>query len=849
MLGPKYRKKFSVINAGIVAEIIERYLSDPDSISESEYNLLLSTFEFSSKPTANIAPSDFESKKKDTAYLYANINPLENIVDSKIKFDEAKLNDIYLGSIGWEFSHLRNSDEKTWLLETVENKDISLNQQSKIKILERLIEVENFEQFLHKSFVGARWYGLEGSEALIILLDEIINNFENYDSINFGMPHRGRLNVLAHIFDKPYSEIFSEFKEENINHMSSGNVDEYLRDVKYHLGAKKKIKSELLLIPNPSHLEMINPVILGVTKAYQKKGKTSLGVLIHGDAAFPGEGINSESFNLSRLQGYDSGGSIHIVTNNQLGFTTNPKDSYPLLHSTDFVRGFDIPIIHVNGDDIHACIKAISVAIEYKKEFNKDVVVDLIAYRRFGHQEMDDPNITQPAMYKKIKSHPTITEIYSKKLVEDGIVKKEDIEEIKQSHSSVLANENEAKFENETSIWPGEFITEDINYEDKDNKINIEELTKINSKLYEIKDSFNINSRIKQIINKRLAMNGNFKVEWGHAELLALSSVLEKNISVRFSGQDSRRGTFSQRNAYLWDSENNEEINLLEKFSKNSYVDVINSPLSEMAALAFEFGFSISENKSLVIWEAQFGDFVNNAQSVIDEFISSSQPKWGLDSNLVLLLPHGYEGMGANHSSGWMERFLDSAADNNIAIANCTNSSQYFHLLRNHALINKQPNPLIIFTPKSLLRHPHSSSKLKDICSSNFKRIIKHKNIKDPKKVIFGSGKIIVDILNDTNINDLNSETEIVSLEQLYPFPIDEIKKLLGSKNLKEIVWVQEEPRNRGAWKYFNENILEIPENNLKLSYVGRKSSATTATGSSSVHKIQQKRIIDSILK
>lgn len=849
MLGPKYRKKFSVMNAGIVAEIIERYLSDPDSISESEYNLLLSTFEFGLQPTSNIAPSDFESNKKDTAYLYADINPLENIVDSKIKFDEAKLNDIYLGSIGWEFSHLRNSDEKTWLLETVENKDISLNQESKIKILERLIEVENFEQFLHKSFVGARWYGLEGSEALIILLDEIINNFENYDSINFGMPHRGRLNVLAHIFDKPYSEIFSEFKEENINHMSSGNVDEYLRDVKYHLGAKKKIKSELLLIPNPSHLEMINPVILGVTKAYQKKDKTSLGVLIHGDAAFPGEGINSESFNLSRLEGYDSGGSIHIVTNNQLGFTTNPKDSYPLLHSTDFVRGFDIPIIHVNGDDIHACIKAISVAIEYKKEFNKDVVVDLIGYRRFGHQEMDDPNITQPAMYKKIKSHPTITEIYSKKLVEDGIVKKEDIEELKQSHSSVLANENEAKFENETSIWPGEFITEDINYEDKNNKINIEELTKINSKLYEIKDSFNINSRIKQIISKRLAMDGNFKVEWGHAELLALSSVLEKNISVRFSGQDSRRGTFSQRNAYLWDSENNEEINLLEKFSKNSYVDVINSPLSEMAALAFEFGFSISENKSLVIWEAQFGDFVNNAQSVIDEFISSSQPKWGLDSNLVLLLPHGYEGMGANHSSGWMERFLDSAADNNIAIANCTNSSQYFHLLRNHALINKQPNPLIIFTPKSLLRHPYSSSKLKDICSSNFKRIIKHKNTKDPRKVIFGSGKIIVDILNDANINDLNSGTEIVSLEQLYPFPIDEIKKLLGSKNLKEIIWVQEEPRNRGAWKYFNENILEIPENNLKLSYAGRKSSATTATGSSSVHKIQQKRIIDSILK
>jgi len=848
MLGPKYRKKFSVINAGIVAEIIERYLSDPDSITESEYSLLLSAFEFN-LPNNNNVPNDFEKSKKENSYLDADINPLEKKVDSKIKFDDQKLNDIYLGSIGWEFSHLRNSDEKNWLFESIENKNISLNKESKVKILERLIQVENFEQFLHKSFVGARWYGLEGSEALIILLDEIIKNFENYDSINFGMPHRGRLNVLAHIFDKPYSEIFSEFKEENINHMSSGSVDDYLRDVKYHLGAKKKVKSELLLIPNPSHLEMVNPVILGLTKAHQKKGKTSLGVLIHGDAAFPGEGINSESFNLSRLEGYDSGGSIHIVTNNQLGFTTNPKDSYPLLHSTDFVRGFDIPIIHVNGDDIHACIKAISVAIDYKKKFNKDVVVDLVAYRRFGHQEMDDPNITQPTMYKKIKSHPTITEIYSKKLLEDGILEKENIEKIKQAHTSMLTKENEIKFESETSIWPGEFITEDINYEDKNNNVNLEELLKINSKLYEIKDSFNINSRIKQIINKRLNMDENFKLEWGHAELLALSSVLEKNISVRFSGQDSRRGTFSQRNAYLWDSENNEGINLLEKFSKNSYVDVINSPLSEMAALAFEFGFSISENKSLIIWEAQFGDFVNNAQSVIDEFISSSQPKWGLDSNLVLLLPHGYEGMGANHSSGWMERFLDSAADNNIAIANCSNSSQYFHLLRNHALINKQPNPLIIFTPKSLLRHPHSSSKVKDICSSNFKRIIKHRNIKDPKKVIFGSGKIIVDILNDDKIDSLNKETEIVSLEQLYPFPINEIKKLLGSKNLKEISWVQEEPRNRGAWKYFNENFLEIPENNLKLSYVGRKPSATTATGSSSVHKIQQKRIIDSILK
>jgi 2-oxoglutarate dehydrogenase E1 component len=848
MLGPKYRKKFSVINAGIVAEIIERYLSDPDSIDESEYQLLLSTFNFESNVVnSNSGPISFD--KRDNAYLYTDLNPLEKNESSNYNFEDNKLNQIYLKTIGWEFSHLRNNDEKEWLYSTVENKDISLSQEEKLNLLKRLIHVENFEQFLHKSFVGARWYGLEGSEALIIILDEIINSFENYDSINFGMPHRGRLNVLAHIFDKPYSEIFSEFKEENINHMSSGNVDEYLRDVKYHLGAKKSTKSELLLIPNPSHLEMINPVILGVTKAYQKKGKTSLGVLMHGDAAFPGEGINSESFNLSKLDGYDSGGSIHIVTNNQLGFTTNSSDSYPLLHSTDFVRGFDIPIIHVNGDDIHSCIKAISVAIDYKKKFNKDVVLDLVGYRRFGHQEMDDPNITQPLMYKKIKSHPTITEIYSKELINEGIIDNNEILKIKNSHTEKLTKENEIKFENETSIWPGEFTTEDINYEDKSNNISSEELVVINKKLYEISSSFQINNRIKQIIDKRLTMDEDFKIEWGHAELLAISSILEKNVSVRFSGQDSRRGTFSQRNAYLWDSENNSGINLLDKFSKDAYADVINSPLSEMAALAFEFGYSISENKALVIWEAQFGDFVNNAQSVIDEFISSSQPKWGLDSNLVLLLPHGYEGMGANHSSGWMERFLDSAADNNIAVANCTSSSQYFHLLRNHALQNKQANPLIIFTPKSLLRHPHSSSKLKELSSSNFNRILKHRNVKDPKKIIFGSGKIIVDILNSENIVNLDPNTEIISLEQLYPFPIKEVKNILKSKNLNEIIWVQEEPRNRGAWKYFNENIIEIPENNLRLKYSGRKQSATTATGSSSVHKIQQKRIIDSILK
>ncbi|MFL2642043.1 MAG: 2-oxoglutarate dehydrogenase E1 component [Dehalococcoidia bacterium] len=848
MLGPKYRKKFSVINAGIVAEIIERYLSDPDSIDESEYQLLLSTFEFESTSSL-VQNNSTEIDKKSNAYLHADINPLVKNDNSKYDFEEQNLNSIYLGSIGWEFSHLRNSNEKEWLYDAAENKDISLDNEAKLNLLKRLIHVENFEQFLHKSFVGARWYGLEGSEALIIIIDEIINGFGSYDSINFGMPHRGRLNVLAHIFDKPYSEIFSEFKEENINHMSSGNVDEYLRDVKYHLGAKKSTKSELLLIPNPSHLEMINPVILGVTKAYQKKGKTSLGVLMHGDAAFPGEGINSESFNLSKLDGYDSGGSIHIVTNNQLGFTTNPKDSYPLLHSTDFVRGFDIPVIHVNGDDIHACIKAISVAIDYKKKFNKDVVLDLIAYRRFGHQEMDDPNITQPELYKKIKSHPTVTEIYSKKLLDEGIIETNEILNIKNSHTDALTKENEIKFEKETSIWPGEFTTENIDYQDKTNNITSKELISMNKKLYKINDSFHINSRIKQIIDKRLDMDENFKIEWGHAELLAICSILDSKISVRFSGQDSRRGTFSQRNAYLWDSENSSEINLLEKFSNQSYVDVINSPLSEMAALAFEFGYSISENKSLVIWEAQFGDFVNNAQSVIDEFISSSQPKWGLDSNMVLLLPHGYEGMGANHSSGWMERFLDSAADNNIAVANCTNSSQYFHLLRNHALLDKQANPLIIFTPKSLLRHPHSSSKLKQLASSNFNRILKHRKIKDPTKIIFGSGKIIVDILNADNINNLDPKTDIISLEQLYPFPTKEIVSILKSKNLKEITWVQEEPRNRGAWKYFNENIIEIPDNMLRPKYVGRKQSATTATGSSSVHKIQQKRIIDSILK
>ena len=854
MLGPKNRKKFSLINSGILVEILEKYFNNPDSIDESELNLITSYLDVDlERNSKSSVRTSFDSDYvRDFGYLHADTNPIQKNKNALASENiTTNLSDIYLSKIGWEFSHLRDISEKNWLYDRVENIKIEVDSSQKINLLNRLFIVENFEQFLHKTFVGARWYSLEGSEALIIILDKIISDSPNYDSINFGMPHRGRLNVLAHIFDKPYSEIFSEFREDNINNMGSGKIDEYLRDVKYHLGAKKSKGSELFLYPNPSHLEMINPVILGATKAKQVTNNKSFGVLIHGDAAFPGEGINSESFNLSKLSGYNCNGSIHIVTNNQIGFTTNPENSFPNLFATDFVRGFDIPIIHVNGDDIYSCLKATEVAINYKNKFNKDIVLDLISYRRFGHQEMDDPTITQPLMYEKINNHPSITKIFSEDLIKEKILSEDDIINMKSLHTKKMTNSNKPVEAQETSIWPGEFTLDEIDYEKGSNSININELERINSKLYKFDSKFNLNKRLVSIFNKRLKFDENLKLEWGHAEMLSLGSLVENNISVRFSGQDSQRGTFSQRNAIVWDSKGEGKINLLERFAKkDTYADIVNSPLSEMAALAFEFGYSIIENKSLVIWEAQFGDFVNNAQSVIDEFIVSSQPKWGLDSNLVLLLPHGYEGMGPNHSSGWIERFLESADNNNIAIANCTTSSQYFHLLRAHALVKKQANPLIIFTPKSLLRHPISSSSVKDISSSKFKTIIKNRNVKNANKIIIGSGKIIVDIMNDADYKKLSSKTELLSIEMLYPFPKIALKKIFDEhKNLKEIVWVQEEPQNRGAWKFMKDRVDKISPNSIGLKYVGRESSAATATGSASVHKIQQKRIIDCILK
>ena len=854
MLGPKNRKKFSLINSGILVEILEKYFNDPDSIDKSEFDLIASYFDVDlSTRTGLSSKTNFDDNYiRDFGYLHANINPLkenENILNNENSTSE--LSKIYLGNIGWEFSHIRDISEKKWLYDYVENIELNINKDQKISLLNRLFIVENFEQFLHKTFVGARWYSLEGSESLIIILDKIISDSSNYDSINFGMPHRGRLNVLAHIFDKPYSEIFSEFREDNINNMGSGKIDEYLRDVKYHLGAKKNKDSELFLYPNPSHLEMINPVILGATKAKQVTNNKSFGVLIHGDAAFPGEGINSESFNLSKLSGYDSNGSIHIVTNNQIGFTTNPKNSFPNLFATDFVRGFDIPIIHVNGDDIYSCLKATEVAVNYKNKFNKDIVLDLISYRRFGHQEMDDPSITQPLLYEKIAAHPSITKFFSEELIREKIIDEEKIIKMKSLHTQKMTDSNKPIETQETSIWPGEFILDEIDYEEGSQSININELEKINTKLYKVDSKFSLNKRLSSIFSKRLKFDENLKLEWGHAEMLSLASLVENNISIRFSGQDSQRGTFSQRNAIIWDSEGKGNLNLLDKFTdKNTYANVINSPLSEMAALAFEFGYSIIENKSLVIWGAQFGDFVNNAQSVIDEFIVSSQPKWGLDSNLVLLLPHGYEGMGPNHSSGWIERFLESADNNNIAIANCTTSSQYFHLLRAHTQMQKQSNPLIIFTPKSLLRHPISSSSVKELTSSKFKNIIKNRNVKNANKIIIGSGKIIVDIMNDPDYKKLSSKAELLSIEMLYPFPKINLKKIFNEhKNLKEIVWVQEEPQNRGAWKFMKDRLENILPKSISLKYVGREPSAATASGSASVHKIQQKRIIDCILK
>ncbi|MFS0863103.1 2-oxoglutarate dehydrogenase E1 component [Fredinandcohnia sp. 179-A 10B2 NHS] len=795
------------------------------------------------------------------------------------------LRSIYTQTIAYEFGHIHDEQERKWLTQQVELNGVNLNlsNSQKKELLERLIQVDGFEKFLHKTFVGQKRFSIEGLDMLVPMLEKLIQEGceDGTDNIMIGMAHRGRLNVLAHVLHKPYELIFSEFhhspnKELVPSEGSRGINYGWSGDVKYHLGADRKVKgsttehtTHINLANNPSHLEFVNPVVQGITRAAQdttdKAGypeqnkQKAFSVLIHGDAAFPGEGVVAETLNLSRLKGYETGGTVHIIANNLVGFTTNNTDSRSTRFASDLAKGYEIPIIRVNADDPEACLAAIAFAYQYRKQFQKDILIDLVGYRRFGHNEMDDPNVTQPHLYKMIAEHPVIADKYGKTLVTNSTLteaelaqkKDEFMQSLQETYNSFVDNEELKKQQVPK-------VLSDI--PEFDTSVPVEILRSINKGLLNWPETLTVYPKLERILKRReSALEEGNKVDWALAETLAFATVLSEGTTVRLTGQDSERGTFAHRHVAINDYETNEKYIPLHHIPEaKAPFSIYNSPLSETAVLGFEYGYTVQNPKALVLWEAQFGDFVNVAQPIIDQFISAGRAKWGQKSSLVMLLPHGYEGQGPEHSSGRLERFINAAAENNWIVANVTSAAQYFHLLRRQALLSEtdESRPLIVMTPKSLLRHPQTGSPVSELTNGAFKPLVEQPGLgSETEKVtrlVLCSGKVAIDLA--TEVAELPSEkTEsihIARVEQLYPFPKKEVQELVDRyPNLEEIIWVQEEPKNMGAWPAIQSVLIEHFAKEIKIDYIGRPKRSSPATGDPDIHKQEQAWIIEDSLR
>ena len=787
----------------------------------------------------------------------------------------------YSSNIGYEFMHMSDPEEKTWIRDRIEGpeKNISFTKNGKKAILNKIIEAEGFEKYLHLKFVGTKRFGLDGGESLIPALEQIIKKGGNLGAkeIKIGMPHRGRLNVLANVMGKPYKQIFSEFFGKTVNTSKS-----FEGDVKYHLGASSNREFDgnsvhISLTDSPSHLEAVNPVVLGQVRAKQffhkdKARKKVIPVLMHGDAAFAGQGIVAECFAMSGLPGHNIGGTIHIIVNNQIGFTTAPRFARSSPYPSDVAKIAQAPIFHVNGDDPEAVVHCAKIATEYRQKFNRDVVIDMVCYRRFGHNEGDEPSFTQPIMYKKIKSHPSTLSIYGKKLSQEGLTTENELQKEKTNFKSFLEKEfvSSKSYKSELKWFDGAWSRFKPGMgKDKRGASGVDKklLTEIGKKISKAPPNFNIHRTLKKIFDLRLrTIEEGTRIDWTTAESLAFGSLLTEGFSVRLSGQDSGRGTFSQRHAVLRNQDSHERyipLNNISKGQKN--FEIIDSLLSEFAVLGFEFGYSISEPETLVLWEAQFGDFANGAQIIIDQFISSGESKWGRASGLVMLLPHGYEGQGPEHSSARLERFLQLCAGENIQVVNCTTPSNYFHVLRRQMRRDFR-KPLIIMTPKSLLRHKKCVSNISELSiKSTFHRVLeddsflKIKNLlelkkKDSKikKVVMCSGKIYYDLIEAREKLKIESVT-FIRIEQLYPFPVKTLANILKRYKKAQFIWCQEEPKNMGAWNtvknYIDRTLEMINLDGISVKYVGRKASSSTATGNLNKHLAQQKEILEKILK
>lgn len=800
---------------------------------------------------------------------------LENEFDTEVPgLGVAKLGDVvewfektYCASIGAEHYYLRNAQERTWLqykMEVTAN-NAPIDEAQQLRIFEKLYQADYFEKFLGKKFVGKKRFSLEGGDALIPMLDasvEIAGQM-GMNGIVIGMAHRGRLNVLENIMEKPAQFIFAEFKEK-------ADVNTYDNaDVKYHLGysservtaAGKRVHMTLMF--NPSHLEAVNPVCMGSVRARQTLNADAarekyMGILIHGDAAFIGQGVVPETLNLMNIPGYTTGGTLHIVINNQIGFTTTPEESRSTGYATDLAKGFQVPIFHVNGDDPEACHRVISLAMEYKQRYKKDVVIDLICYRRHGHNETDEPAFTQPTMYDIIRKHPTPVEIYEKRLIETGhsaaaleSIKQRVNESLEKSYVETEEKNVTINVDSMKGLWSG---FSKNGGDEPVTALSRDELESVAAGITRFPQGFNPHKKIAAILENRAKMaQGTQPLDWGMGEALAFGTLLNRGIAIRLSGQDAERGTFAHRNAVLLDTATANKFTPLNHISdKQAQIEILNSPLSEYSVLGFEYGYSLSSPASLTIWEAQFGDFANGAQIIIDQFLSSGEVKWNRMSGLVMLLPHGYEGQGPEHSSARLERFLQLCARENMTVCNLTTPAQIFHVLMRQAL-RKQKKPLVILSPKSLLRHPEAVSTVDQLLTGGFQPVIADESVEPGKvtRVLICSGKVYYDLIKERNARGIK-HIAVVRLEQLYPFKYDLVGTILERySGLKELRWVQEEPKNMGAWFYvkdrFDERLAKGRYQNMILP-VARKTSPSPAAGLLKVHEREQSELLERAL-
>ena len=891
----------SAFNDGYIAELYEQYLRDPSSVDSSwrEYFAMAQQLGGGAPaPAAGAAPSVQLLQKvagaamlvravRQYGHLAVALDPLGSapagaaelspefhgiteqdltqIPGAALGFEQAPtaadavtyLRSTYASRIGYEFEHIEAEEERAWFREQVEGGAMSraLSPEEKMSLLRRLTEVDGLERFLGRAYQGYKRFSIEGTDALVPMLDAAIDGAARMGTreVVIGMAHRGRINVLTHVLEKPVSAVFAEFEGKH-----GANSASDTGDVKYHLGAHSEraleggVKIGISLVPNPSHLEFVNPVLEGTARALQRTPqgldeRAVLPVLVHGDAAFPGEGVVAESFNLSNLRGYRTGGTLHVIVNNQVGFTTDPHDGRSTYYASDLAKGFEVPVMHVNGDDAEACIATIRMALDYRSRFQKDFLIDLVGYRRWGHNEADEPLYTQPQMTAAIKAHPTPREVWGKRLVAEGVTDAATVakldQQVQENFEAIHEEAKKAQDDASTDPEPARQAPA------IDTSVKPEHLVALNERLLVWPSDFKpVPKLAKQLERRRAALSEGGEIDWGHAEALAIASLLTDGVHVRLTGQDVERGTFSHRQAVLHDVTNGNTFAPLQHITGAAGTfEIYNSPLSEVAVLGFEYGFSVAAQDTVVIWEAQFGDFANVAQPVIDQFIASDHAKWGQDSAIVLNLPHGYEGQGPEHSSARLERFLQLCAENNMHVAYPSSPAQYFHILRRQARIAPR-RPLVLMQPKSLLRLPAAASRLADLTGGVFRPVLEDPSAPAPdgvKRLVLCAGKIYYDLTAAPRSGDV----AIVRVEELYPWPHEAIAAVLDKHpNIEDVVWAQEEPKNMGAWSFVSPRLRGSVGNATPIRYVGRPERASPAEGYLTAHQKQQAQIVKEAL-